>query len=893
MKIHKFISDQKQYGYRDKDTPKEGDGWVMKAGYTKKSEIITLTGEKHEIVSTKYERHLPFFSKKRIAGIALGVFAVIGTLGLSLLSKTVRQLFTGRQVLHLTIRNIEQIVLEPKPGEGDPLTEQVLAEMLDELKGPPPQRKSLEVVQQVDQVFEEVINQKSAPLTREDFLRDALIFSAEEMEEKYREMLDGLTAEGKEQLIHEAVVNASTLQLIELYDLLKPSFHLFAEKLEKMSFEELACYEGALDRGLFQDDEVKGCIARKFGEFLKEHEITNVMKYQKFIALLPPNNVVMSGVLTRSVMQKKDLNSHSNGLVEAIFTSENYGELLENELQYIEEQKKVLKNRFGRGQEWESYLEVLHLLASNLNEEQKLRLGDALHEGFSGYVETFKQVPKDALLKALDNKELQDLLRMAIQLELVNLSENGPLLHVFVDQEGAKVGALLRGLDLDLAVQNASGDTLLHLALAENNVQLAEILIKLGARVDIKNSDEKTPIQIAVERGFMPLAMKMIRDVMVEMRQELPVAKKEKLLAKKIRQGKMLNHAKHLNRKELQKAFGKKIVPKPLKGIGDVINFGGAAYQLWEADSIFAAKQLELENAIQRMKEEKRAEGIVPERIQALEAEINGKREALIQLEEERKRNQNRNAVELAGAALPAGRYAAQLIPALSKAVKKFIPGISAFSAGVTIYKALDEQKSIDEKVKLLADCKSQIDYELAMIREFQTSLPQEHFLHRLLEWKKKEFETKAAFLQMKLNEADMSQKAQQIAAGGNVGVIATFVGGLVLPFAIPVVGAIAAAAGNAPALLDLYGAFRVWMGDMTDADFQPVSEENFESRKERIALRLGVQATDLDRELDLLSQEVDDGWLKSLMKRLDPEAVNNEEFAHRKKIHLLNYLLN
>lgn len=901
MKIHKLVSDQKQYGYESK--PKVGDSWVLKAGYPKREETVTAKGIKYEVVKTKYERHHPFFSKKRVAGIALGVFAVIGTLGFSLLSKTVRQLFTGRQVLLLTIR--EQIVLQPKPAEGDPHTEALLEEMLQDLRPQPEDKESSsssleaplsEVALEVNQVFEEVVHPQPAPLSEEDFLRDAMSFSAEEMETKYHEFL---SSGDKESLIERAVANASTLQLIELYDLLNPSFHLFAEKLEKMSFEELACYEAAFDRGLFQDGEVRECIAKKFEEYLKEHEITDVMKFQKFMAMLPPESLLMTGLLTASVIQKKDLNNHSNELIEAVFTSEDYEGLLEKELEYIETNQKKLANRFGRGPEWESYLEVLHLLASNLSEEQKLRLGDALNANFPAYVEKFKQDPKGMLIEALNDKTNLSLLRMAIQLEVVDLThqvENEPLLHVLVDQDSEKVSALLKGLDVNLNVQNTSGNTLLHLALSQNRPELAKILIKLGARVDIKNGEEKTPIQIAVDLGFLPIAVKMIRDVMVEMRRDavgLPGAKKEKLLAKKIRQGKMLNHAKKLNRKEFQKAFGKKLVPKPLRGVGDVINFGGAAYQLWEADSIFAAKQLELENEIQRLKAEKRAESVLPARIQEIETEIENKREALVHLEEDRRKNQNRNAVELAGAAMPAGRYAAQLIPGMSKAIKKFVPGISAFSAGVTIYKALDEQKNIDEKVKLLTDCKNQVEYELEMIREFQTSLPPEHFLHKLLDWKRREFETKAAFLQMKLNEADMSQKAQQIAAGGNVGVIMTFVGGLVLPFAMPVVGPIAALAGNAPALVDLYGAFRAWMGDMTDADFQPISEDNFESRKARIALRLGVLESNLDQELEELSQVVENKWLKGMMKRVDPEEVNDESFAEQKKFLLLNYLLN
>lgn len=47
-------------------------------------------------------------------------------------------------------------------------------------------------------------------------------------------------------------------------------------------------------------------------------------------------------------------------------------------------------------------------------------------------------------------------------------------------------------------IKNAQGATPLHLAVKFNNIDLAEVLIKMGAKVESKAKDELTPLEVAI-----------------------------------------------------------------------------------------------------------------------------------------------------------------------------------------------------------------------------------------------------------------------------------------------------------------------------------------------------------------------------------------------------------
>ena len=45
-------------------------------------------------------------------------------------------------------------------------------------------------------------------------------------------------------------------------------------------------------------------------------------------------------------------------------------------------------------------------------------------------------------------------------------------------------------------------DTLLHTATRKGNAKIVQALMKNGARPDVENDDQKTPLHIAAESGF-------------------------------------------------------------------------------------------------------------------------------------------------------------------------------------------------------------------------------------------------------------------------------------------------------------------------------------------------------------------------------------------------------
>ncbi|MFV0339722.1 MAG: hypothetical protein ACK5MA_03700 [Parachlamydiaceae bacterium] len=149
MGFRKFISDQKQSGFSEGARPKREEGWIRFK--SSKSHYVSLSGrEEITTKTTRYERYLPFHSKKRIASIALGALAVIGTLGFSLLSKGIRQLFTGRQVFVLRVQ--ERHAKKERIPEPEPVAQaydETLQEMLNEIQPHVEAEKTARIARQI------------------------------------------------------------------------------------------------------------------------------------------------------------------------------------------------------------------------------------------------------------------------------------------------------------------------------------------------------------------------------------------------------------------------------------------------------------------------------------------------------------------------------------------------------------------------------------------------------------------------------------------------------------------------------------------------------------------------------------------------------------------------
>jgi ankyrin repeat protein len=109
----------------------------------------------------------------------------------------------------------------------------------------------------------------------------------------------------------------------------------------------------------------------------------------------------------------------------------------------------------------------------------------ALKEGHSGLVNFFLE--RGANINARD-KDLNNAAHVAFQLGL----------HEHLNQ-------LLENKTLKINQKNKSGDTVFHLALKENQLPVAELLIVNGASIEIKDADGNTALLLMLKKGNLNL----------------------------------------------------------------------------------------------------------------------------------------------------------------------------------------------------------------------------------------------------------------------------------------------------------------------------------------------------------------------------------------------------
>jgi len=113
MKIYSSSWNQKQFVDKDSAPPKVNtEGWLQ-VPQKNPNKTYQIIGHTYKVIA-KAERHLPLFSMQRIKNIALGFILTAATLGIApLFSKSVKQLFNGRQVLKV----VEETAPLPGPSK--------------------------------------------------------------------------------------------------------------------------------------------------------------------------------------------------------------------------------------------------------------------------------------------------------------------------------------------------------------------------------------------------------------------------------------------------------------------------------------------------------------------------------------------------------------------------------------------------------------------------------------------------------------------------------------------------------------------------------------------------------------------------------------------------------
>src|SRR5580658_6246295 len=101
------------------------------------------------------------------------------------------------------------------------------------------------------------------------------------------------------------------------------------------------------------------------------------------------------------------------------------------------------------------------------------------------------------------------LLCLAIILCRLGLSADLRLIQAVKAQDEASVRALLKQ-HVDVSAQQGDGATALHWAANLDNLTLADLLIRAGARVDAANDLGATPLHLACTNGSAPMVDRLL-----------------------------------------------------------------------------------------------------------------------------------------------------------------------------------------------------------------------------------------------------------------------------------------------------------------------------------------------------------------------------------------------
>ena len=117
-----------------------------------------------------------------------------------------------------------------------------------------------------------------------------------------------------------------------------------------------------------------------------------------------------------------------------------------------------------------------------------------------------RRLPKTSLLNAASNRDLakfkEELAKRKVDVNQIDISRNSPLIlatinfgHKYLIEELIAKGAFVNW-------PNINGNTALHYAVLQKKKALVKIFIEADADINLKNEEEKTPLDIARDKGL-------------------------------------------------------------------------------------------------------------------------------------------------------------------------------------------------------------------------------------------------------------------------------------------------------------------------------------------------------------------------------------------------------
>lgn len=110
------------------------------------------------------------------------------------------------------------------------------------------------------------------------------------------------------------------------------------------------------------------------------------------------------------------------------------------------------------------------------------------------------------VLKAMKKQDARALKMLVQAGASLNPKHSKPPLFIAAEQKNMKTVSLLLKLGAD-PDQKYARDSLLHKAISNNNIRLAQLLLDAGANANIKNYVKQTPIEIAIHKPKPTMAM--------------------------------------------------------------------------------------------------------------------------------------------------------------------------------------------------------------------------------------------------------------------------------------------------------------------------------------------------------------------------------------------------
>ena len=209
------------------------EGW-MNANARNTGKIYIIKGHQYVTVAKK-ERHLPFFTLQRIAGIVLGLFLSIISFGTApLLSKTVRQMFSGRQILRIMRRHEKENAQIANNNEK-------IVKKPDLLPLPSfPRQKTPEEIREMAKNDEPYIA----------YLRDMHLSNVEAKRKNQVEHLNNITALERKQSEVDELVAVAGSHSVDEQESVRKAFTLKKAARESLYQEELAKIEKTYSEGI-------------------------------------------------------------------------------------------------------------------------------------------------------------------------------------------------------------------------------------------------------------------------------------------------------------------------------------------------------------------------------------------------------------------------------------------------------------------------------------------------------------------------------------------------------------------------------------------------------------------------------------------------------------------